>query len=288
VKTVIVTVIYPQVMQFCSDFVTSVNKQSDRNIDLLIVNDSVECPESVMKYLHVDWSLLDVSGTLANIRKIAIKNAVEKDYDIIIFADADDILEENRVETVKHYLIDNNIIFNDLKLFHDCLSNAEPYLSKRFKEGDIVTLQNLANSNCLGLSNTSIKTEVIGDLLNLIPDNIKVFDWLFYSRILAAGYKAIFTSKTKTYYRQHDNNMAAPFALTNDSIIKAVKFKRDHYYALIDLGPWYEKQGIAFGQLGELLKDSSYIVQYCKAVRENVNPIPLWWETIKLPGELGL
>ena len=287
-KTVIVTVIYPQVMQFCSDFVSSVNQQSDRNFDLLIVNDSVECPEAILEHLQVDWFLLDATGTPAQLRKFAIHHAVEKNYDIIIFADADDVMGKNRVEVVKQYLINNKIIFNELKLFHDCINKAAPYLSKRFIDGDIVTLQDLDNSNCMGLSNTSLKTEVIRDILNLIPDNIKVFDWLFFNRVLAVGYEAIFTSKTTTYYRQHHNNMAAPFTLTNDSIIKAVEFKFDHFCSLRDLGPWYEKQAIAFGQLREILKEDSFIVQYCEAVRKNSSKYPLWWEPIKLPKELNL
>lgn len=287
-KTVIVTVIYPQAMQYCSDFVSSVNQQSDRNFDLLIVNDSVECPEAILEHLQVGWFLFDATGTPAQLRKFVIHHALEEKYDIIIFADADDVMGKNRVEVVKQYLINNKIIFNELKLFHDCINKAAPFLSKRFRDGDIVTLQDLDNSNCMGLSNTSLKTEVIRDILNLIPDNIKVFDWLFFNRALAAGHEAIFTSKTTTYYRQHHNNMAAPFALTNDSIIKAVELKFDHYYALRALGSWYEKQAIAFGQLIEILREDSFIVQYCEAVRKNSPQYPLWWEPIKLPKELGL
>jgi len=141
----------------------------------------------------------------------------------------------------------------------------------------------------MGFSNTAINTKCITKSLSQVPDDIIAFDWAFFSLCLHKGTIAVFTEKTATYYRQHENNIASPRSFTEDQILRGVQVKRDHYLFISKFTNEYELISKEFVQLFEILKtDITLRDKYCHEVKSQSPPSPLWWESIKTLEELGL
>jgi len=106
---------------------------------------------------------------------------------------------------------------------------------------------------------------------------------------LHAGAKGIFTNKTATYYRQHENNLASPCGFNNRQILLGVRVKRDHYKILSNFYKEYLPLADVFRDMFvKLESDETLRKEYCHAVQKNAPAMPLWWESIKTLEELGL
>lgn len=287
-KSAVLSVVYPDVEPFISDFLKSINFQEDKNFELLLINDRFKHLNGYLKKLTIKNRVKEAGGTPAALRKEGIKWALEEGFDVIIFADADDCLDKNRVKISLEILQYSPMVFNELVLFGDNHSSL-PLLSNRMQEGDRIREKDLRQWNCLGLSNTAVKSRAIAGTYWRIPDYVKAYDWALFARSLAKGQEAVFTGRTFTCYRQHHNNTAGPYAMRDEQIMRGLRIKLEHYYNLIDLDPWYEKEyRIYQNLLRDIQLDFSFKKDYCKAVRSNLPSFPFWWEPIKKPEDLCL
>lgn len=281
-KTAVLSVVYPGLSPFLKDFAASLKQQSDSQFELYIVNDGMT---NVMNYfLDMPVKIRNVLPGLpiARIRKIGIQWLADENIDAVVFADADDCFARNRIAVCKDLLTMYDVVVNELVLFGSNAVKGSTMLQGRFQHGQLIKSGDLLCSNCCGLSNTASHLNSVASAMGDIPDEIQAFDWALFSRVLLAGKTAVFTDATQTYYRQHDNNMAAPHLLSDAQILRGVQIKRAHYLSLSNRNEWYYAQAQKFDEIYQKLhSDSNFYLEYTSIIRRKAIKNPLWWEMIR-------
>ncbi|MBT8298000.1 MAG: glycosyltransferase [Maribacter sp.] len=212
-ETVVAAVIFPANLSFFGDFVSSLQNQSCRNFDLLLLNDGCQ-PGDIEKALipssFQNEIVSAIDGSPAQIRGQLIEILKNSDYDIIIFGDTDDFFSSNRLEQCIKAIKENkwDIVFNDLTVVSKESTIIRPQIWHDRKETNEVDLDFLLRCNALGLGNTAIRKSLLDFELKLDPD-IPAFDWIFYIQIFKSNktLKCGFLKDVTTCYRQHSQNI---------------------------------------------------------------------------------
>jgi len=289
-KTAVFSVVYPGIDDYFAEFIASLSKQTQKNFTLFLINDGLANIEAFLRRTNFNVNVKNAGiGSTVALRKMGIQWVVESGAEVIIFADADDYFAENRVEISNNILDEYDVVFNELILTGQGLLDAVPMLGTHFSDGEVVDCARIRTANCMGMSNTAMRVKSIPAYFDQIPDDIVAFDWPFFALCLHAGAKGIFTNKTETYYRQHDNNLASPCSFKEEQILRGVRVKSEHYKVLSSVYEEYKSLADIFGGLlAQLQSDGALRRKYCQAVREQSPSMPLWWESIKTLEELGL
>jgi glycosyltransferase involved in cell wall biosynthesis len=286
-KTIFFSVAYPGVKEYLPGFMESLCGQTDKDFTLFLINDSLINANEILDQFNkrIKFEIRNAQGTPAELRKIGIEWCLSEGAEIIVFGDSDDYFEENRIKVSKQALIDHHIVFNELTLVGEDISNPVSWLNKRFDDGDAISLEHLLTANCMGLSNTAIKTKIIPSNFSDIPGDIMAFDWAFFSMCLLSGVKAVYSQKTRTYYRQHENNIASLILQSEERTLKGVQIKRNHYRFMAHLNSEYDELSDKFVQLYDrLISEKGLMAEYTIRVKQKNIKHPIWWETI-LPVE---
>lgn len=263
-KIAFFTVVFPKNEKFLLNFFNSLNDQSYKKFDLVVVNDGIENFQNY-KNNFTNLNIIDINLSCSRVknREAGINYCIENCYDILIFGDSDDYFEFNRVEKSLELLKNNDIVVNDLTLFDESGIYQKMYLSNRLKNYQKIDFEFIKNKNIFGLSNTAIKLE---NLTNFnFPDDLIALDWFIFSKLLIEGKRAIFTNKTVSYYRQHELNTIGMKQSNEKFLKKNLDVKIKHYKALNQL---YKSFEVDLNRL--------YYKDYIKKKIEH----PLWWEEI--------
>ena len=288
IKTAVLTFVYQGVEPYINDFMNSLQKQTDTNFDLIIINDGFKQLEQFISRFNINSRILHFETSFVGRRKQGIRWLKGEGYDTVVFADSDDYFNWQRVELTKKQLINYDLVCNELILFGENISGIMPMASSRFYDGQVLTLKNIYHGNIMGMSNTGARLNCILSLIDSIPDDVVAFDWVLYSLALLNRCTCMFTNKTKTYYRQYANNIASPRDYTEEQIIRGVKVKNRHYQIMSGYAEDYHLYVEEFKRLLKRLDNNKFRDEYCKAVRANAPEHPLWWEAIKTDRELNL
>lgn len=204
-KVAFLTTIFPMKIEYIYDFFDSLQMQTYKDFDIIVVNDAYEkFGEIQKKYKDLNITGLPYSNTPAKNREYGINYCIENDYDILIFGDSDDYFKNNRVEKSIELLKDNDIVVNDLSLFDENSIYEDKYISNRIENNSIVKYEYILDKNIFGLSNTAVNLKILSKLE--IDKDIVAVDWFLYKKLLKEKNKAIFTNETITYYRQYGDN----------------------------------------------------------------------------------
>ena len=289
-RTAIFTVAYPgpYLPTYAQAYFASLAAQSDRDFDVVIFNDGADYLLASMLPPELTIRVEPVNGLPAAIRCQAIRRLLQDGYELIVFADIDDCFAPNRIEVSKSLIAGGKrIIFNELELFGMNIAEPRPVYAGRIDEGASFGADAILHANCLGLSNTAVHRDAITDDA-LKPDEVIVFDWLFFSRLLLAGQNAHFTLATKTNYRQHQSNIATLTQWRDPEIRRGVRVKQQHYSALRKHAI-HGGLAVEFSEIGARMDgDHRFAADYCNAVRALTLRQPWWWEPIKTRKELNL
>ena len=204
-KIAFLTTIFPMKIQYLYDFFNSLEKQTYKNFDIVVVNDCYEDFELLMtKYNTLNIIEVKYSNTIAKNREYGINYVIENNYDILIFGDSDDYFMENRIEKSIEFLNSYDIVVNDLSLFDTNCIYINKYISNRIENKTEIDFKFIEDKNIFGLSNTALNVNIL-DKIEFDNDLVAV-DWFLYKSLLKSKYSAIFINETKTYYRQYENN----------------------------------------------------------------------------------
>ena len=238
-KTVIFTVIYPQLNKYLKDYAGSIKNQDCKNFDLFFINDGFIDKIKIKKLFSTNISILNLEGTFTDIRLKGMKILCEKGYENIIFSDFDDFMQHNRVSTTLNLLKKNDIVVNDLHLVNKNNKILKKnIISKIMKKNKLkIYSKDILNQNFFGLSNTAIKSKLLKKILEEIKtdditvSNIKTIDWLIFSIALFKKFNAIFTNDTATYYRIHNKNIAGAHEFADiNLLLNTISVKTDLFY----------------------------------------------------------
>jgi glycosyltransferase involved in cell wall biosynthesis len=284
-KIAVATFIYPgpAISEYARACLDTLARQTNGDFSLFVFNDGYRDVESVLQLHGPRAQIVEVCGTPADIRRQAIRYLRDSGFDVIVFADIDDLFDENRVAVAIEMIEDGvDIVLNELVLFGSGMLNTENLFQGRLEEKSVLKLEDIREGNCFGMSNTAVRVSVIPDSV-FEPRNVLAFDWFFYTNLLIGGAVAQFTGKVATYYRQHLNNMAAIRGLSEVNILRGLEVKRSHFDVF---DPVYAAE-ISETE-GKIRQNKVFREAYCKAVSAAMLPQPFWWESIKTFRELGL
>jgi hypothetical protein len=206
-KTALLTTVFPANKLYIIDFFDSLKEQTYKNFDVVVVNDGFDGFEGIVRKYSQELNIIELkySNTPAKNREWGINYCIEKAYDVLIFGDSDDYFAKNRIEKSLELLEDNDIVVNDLSLFDENGVYEEKYLSNRLKNRQIIDFEFIKDKNIFGMTNTAVILSVMPKIL--FGSKIIAIDWYFFKILLKRGYRAIFTSETVSFYRQHKNNI---------------------------------------------------------------------------------
>lgn len=280
-KVAFFSVVYPSVKPYLDNFFKSLNNQTFKKFDLVIINDGFGSIK-LYKDLYSSLNIVEIELTLppAKIREYGLNYLKEEGYELIIFGDSDDFYSINRVEQAIKYLNSNDIVVNDLCIV-DKNGNVleENYLSARISHDEEILITHIEEKNFMGLSNTAIKGKIIDNII--FDAEMMAVDWFLFSCFLIRGHKAKFINSTSTYYRQHENNMIGINGIDEAKIIKGISVKEKHYKRLSELDERYHEMYLKYYNLLNIVANKEMLKMYIKYISEMKIDHAFWWENIK-------
>jgi len=280
-KVVFSTTVFPMEELYLHDFFRSLQKQTYKDFDVLVLNDKFEyLDEFIKQYPDLNIIILPYNGTSAQNRKYSIDYIKEKNYDIAVFGDSDDYFSPNRIEKSIEFLNDYDIVVNDLSLFNTDGVYNDKYISNRIANRTNITIDMIKDKSSFGASNTAVQVDIISEI-NFDRELIAV-DWYLFSKLLLDGNKAVFTNETLTYYRQYSLNTVGIGDITKDIIKRGIEVKFMHYHLLSKQDQSFLQFFNEIKKLKERLVNDDDVDKFIKILKKVQRKFPLWWEDIKL------
>jgi len=290
-NALLIGVIYPKVQKYLADYCKSIKSQDTNNFDILILNDGfiVGFP---LKNKRI--TIIDIKNklTLAEIRMLGIKYAIENDYKYVIFSDTDDYFSLNRISVSINKLEKYDFVFNELYLINEKKEVIQKsFYNNTLKKIEYINYLEIINRNLFGLGNAAVKVNRLKDLF--IPKEIIAVDWWIFSMLLLNKCKGGFIKEAITYYRQHTNNFVGISKKLNKTILhKGIKVKQIHYKNLSiyceerkmkEAAKIYYKKLEEINTLNKYIQDDSFCKRYIEVINKNYNKVYSgWWSEILL------
>lgn len=278
----VLSVCFAQNPVFSDQYFASLAAQSFNDFDIVLLNDGFF---DLAKYKQLYPSLrirelMPVQGdSISKNRQLLINAALQINYDVLVFADFDDVFAENRIEVSLKKLVSADLFVNELMTFNDSLDDSRPVIGSRLDNNACVDFSYVLDKNLFGLSNTALNTASLKGFVCDFPSDILAVDWLFYSILLCRGLRAVYSNETLTYYRQHGQNIAgAPNGKGDlDWLAKTLEIQYRHFGALVShCGvEGVEQRRRKIDELKS--KDPESILEFVMN-HQHLTTNPLWWE----------
>lgn len=277
----LVSFIYPLIEKYLEDFFLSLKKQNTEKVDYIIVDDNYN-----KKIKNFSGTILKAPDNLSivEVRTWIIEKLIKEEYELVIFLDADDIMESNRInkiieeyeKTDKKYGFYYNALFL-LKEKKDFYGGQLPNI--------LTDIEQILNGNCIGMSHTAINLKIVKKALKnfLPPSNIIAYDWLLHSFLLLNGFKGKKVD-TITYYRIYENNIAGKIENNEKKILLGLKVKRNHYSELKKYNEMFVKKYLEILQTEEYILKNG-IEKYMELLKNGKKEV-YWWKNIKTLTEI--
>lgn len=230
-KVAVGSVIYTQAESYFHDFFSSIDDQSEKEFDILILNDDVG-DSDVLSYYEQKWgdrlkviSYKERHMEPCQLRIELLKRAKKLGYELLILCDCDDKCPDNRIRSIlEQYHGDYTFFYNELRDFNG--NQVFPRLP-----AEIRSIDPILEKNFLGLTNTALAMNQITDsfLDALDEGQTDIFDWYLFSRILLNKGSGLLIEGTYTYYRRHGGNIAGISNGDRGALEKECKVKIQHY-----------------------------------------------------------
>lgn len=232
-KTALSTVIYKQAHPYLQDLLTSVDNQSDKDFDLLIINDNYtkeeleEVETQIQSTVHgINVHIEDISDmklSIAGTRIEMLKIAKNLGYESLVLVDADDTIAPSRIASYKQaFELDKDKVF-----FYNKFVTEKGEDVFKTLPNTVENIKDISQANFLGLSNTGIRiTSLSEEFLDSLKEGaVAVFDWYLFSRIILDIGKGACVENADTIYRIYEDNTAG----TTRDLSKEYAVKDTHY-----------------------------------------------------------
>ena len=253
-KYCLYSTIFPQSKKFFSDFIQSINKQTDNNFELVLCLNGTNLSKQQINKIQVPFIIISCDLPMNEARVYALKKII-KLYSHIILLDSDDYMSLNRVNLVKKDLEKNDFIVNNLYIFSNLKKKPNEWL--KIKNNKRIKLNDIKNHNFVGLSNLSITSKALKKIINKVNFNLIALDWCIAKLLLINNFKGIFKKNIKTFYRQYDNNVSNLKNFTKKQLLKDYKNKIENFQ-------YFKKFGIHTKEEIDILKIKYYELKESK------------------------
>ena len=266
-KTCFGSVIYKQAREYFQPLVDSLEAQTDKDFDFLVINDNYSKSELAELSFPENTVLIDCELqhlSIVQTRIEMIKQAKALGYELIILGDADDTISTNRVEEYKKAAeLDKTNVFFYNKFVTDKGENVFKTLPKAVTE-----IKQISQQNFLGLSNTGLRLEALSyEFIDGLQECTSfVFDWYLFTRILLEIGKGCQVEDTATIYRIYEDNVAG----CSRDLQKEYDVKLKHYQLLSQRFDYFKRLA---NMLQAINKDSLEL---------SINHQGYWWSDIQM------
>lgn len=277
----LVSFVYPLIEKYLEEFFLSLKSQNAEKVDYIIIDDKYN-----KKIKNFSGTILKAPDNLSivEVRTWIIEKLIKEEYELVIFLDADDIMDRNRInkiieeyeKTDKKYGFYYNHFFL-LKEKKDFYRGQLPNI--------LTDIEQILNGNCIGMSHTAINLKIVKKALKnfLPPSNIIAYDWLLHSFLLLNGFKGKKVD-TITYYRIYENNIAGKIENNEKKILLGLKVKRNHYFELKKYNEIFIKKYLEILQTEEYILKNG-IEKYMELLKNGKKEV-YWWKNIKTLTEI--
>ena len=291
--TLIVTFIHPGVVWNISNLKSTIQNQTYRKFDVLLVLDEIHPTELDFP---AEWQVLSnhYKFDIPTLRYIAIQYAAKHNYEYIIFIDGDDSMSLSRVEVILDNFKGFDFIVNEIVPVDKSGDEiGAPVLRDLFLSPVIADFKTIFDRNLIGLSNSAIRVPPVKGVK--IPNIIIAVDWYLFTVLLLENYRGYFVEKTNTYYTQYDaNTVGLSGSFTSDTIRYYLDVKIRHFYALELFGrntqnKWYKDIRMYLDDLlvlSKLLENDSKLSLYKKLITSENLEFKGWWDRLKVSKEI--
>ena len=283
--TLLMGVVFEDVKPYLNKYIESLNNQSTKNFDLLILNDGYKEDIPVNKINNQIISILN-NQTSAQIRQFGINYAIENNYKIIIFTDTDDYYSQNYVESLMFGLENNDFVYSNIVPVDNngiTINNyfSLPHETKRYEQ--------IIKYNYVGLGCSAVKSAIIREIN--IPSDIIAVDWYLYTILLLNGFAGKLVEIASVYYRQHYNNTVGGLKqLDRVRLLKGIDIKEKHYLYIYNyclennyesVAKEYEIKYQEMLALKLFLQENINLEKYINTININLNTVYKgWWSEI--------
>ena len=188
-KFCIYTTIFPKSKKFFTDFIRSINNQSDQNFELVLCLNGTDLNKKYLNLIRVPFKLIYCDLPMNKARLFALKKIINK-YTVIILIDSDDYMSNNRCEMIKKNLKKNDFIVNNLYTFSETYPKPKQWL--KYSNRKKIKLNDIYSSNFIGLSNLTIRTASLKKIINKINTDLVALDWCIAKLLLIYKFKATY------------------------------------------------------------------------------------------------
>ena len=283
--TLLLAVVFEEVKPFLDEYFTSIDSQTEKNFDLLILKDKYKdkIPGGKTKNIVID---IENNDSPAQIRQYGIQYAIKNNYKNIIFTDTDDNYSQNYVESLMLGLENNDFVYSNIVPVdnNDITINnyfSLPHETKRYEQ--------IINYNFIGLGCSAVRSEIIREIN--IPSDIIAVDWYLYTILLLNGFAGKLVENASVYYRQHYNNTVGGLKqLDRVRLLKGIDIKEKHYryiynYCLENnyksVAKEYEIKYQEMLALKLFLQENINLEKYINTININLNTVYKgWWSEI--------
>lgn len=222
--------------QFVEQCINSINSQSYKNIEIIIVdNNSTDSSAKILNQYSLQKNIklifLKENGGITGGINEGLKYVTGE---FVTFFASDDVMVSNRIERQVSFLklrTDAAGCFgNMLRINDDETLNSKGLLP-------LVSLQEFSLDDILFrritlYSPTQLyRTDIILNEINSFPKNLKIEDIWLYHKLLNKGYKLFTIPYLLTFYRVHQNNTHTKFKMMMDEKIRILnEYKNESYY----------------------------------------------------------
>jgi len=273
-KVAVLTTIFPMKQTYLMDFFKSLQLQSEKKFDIVVVNDGYTNLKSLTRCFGMLRIIeLKHRQTPAKNREFGINYCLEAGYDVIVFGDSDDFFDRHRVRCSLRGLHYCDIVINDMVLVDNHKKALDKnYLSRRIEDRQRIDRTYIKEKNIFGLSNTAINTKKIKHII--LPSNLVAVDWYLFSVLLYDKRVALFLQRPLTFYRQYcDNTVGIGSQANQKKLDHIISVKRVHYDRMRVVDTIFEEFFEKYALLEEKRKNGMKIEgAYIKN--------PLWWEEV--------
>ena len=278
-EVALLTTLYPTEERFIRDFTESLREQTERAFDLVVINDKsrIDCGHSFFKDLNTFE--FKYSSTISKNREYGLRKVKEAGYKYVIFCDIDDSFNKERVCVVHKALQENDIVINDMNVVDENNSvKVFNYISQNIDESVNLDIDFILQKNVFGFSNTGIRTRLIDDKLSF-PEDLRIVDWYFYTRLLRKDVTVGFVRKPLTNYRQHYDNLIGAGYYNVTNFRKMAQLKYEHFEFLSERDSFFIP--LMENSVRALQMTESEIEDTLREKSVKINN-PLWWEIVNI------
>jgi len=283
-KVACLTVIYPGVEDFIEEYLQSIQRQTFKDFDLVVINDRFPLPiEQTLKSMNIEAKVFDCFQTPQGNRLYGLKMCHELGYELVVCSDADDVMFDDRIERIVAYFQENE----DEKIVYNNLVNDRFDLFYK----DCITLYDILEFNVLGYGALSVKSDLIPFILEHGNEKVPVFDWWFALIYLLHHPKVDFLGEVYSRYRTHSDNYVGPvFGITEKRLEQGLYVKKATYSELTEYckqNRFAEEERLFKQKSKEIDEIESFIGEhslsdYYKLVETHFSDVPkmFWWQDV--------